>query len=74
MPHTIATDICEGVEDCLQACPVGCIHKANNLNSKGKNYCYIDFSICIDCSVCLKVCPIEGAVIDEERPDLQKSG
>ena len=25
MPHTIVTDICEGISDCASACPVGCI-------------------------------------------------
>ncbi|MFY7695893.1 MAG: ferredoxin, partial [Cyanobium sp.] len=26
MPHTILTDVCEGVSDCVDACPVACIH------------------------------------------------
>ncbi|MBM5809238.1 MAG: ferredoxin, partial [Cyanobacteria bacterium M_surface_9_m1_291] len=26
MAHTIVTDICEGVADCVDACPVACIH------------------------------------------------
>ena len=71
MPHTIVTDICEGITDCLNACPVGCIKPISSFNKKGTNYCYIDFDTCIDCGVCMQVCPIEGAVIEEERPDLQ---
>lgn len=27
MPHTIVTDVCEGVADCVDACPVACIHE-----------------------------------------------
>ncbi len=73
MPHTIITNICEGIGDCLNACPVGCINYADRINQKGKNYCIINFDTCIDCGVCQQVCPIDGAVIAEERPDLQIS-
>ena len=27
---------------------------------------------CIDCGACLSVCPIEGAILDEWKPELQK--
>lgn len=27
MPHTIVTETCEGVADCVDACPVACIHE-----------------------------------------------
>lgn len=26
MAHTIVTNTCEGVADCVEACPVACIH------------------------------------------------
>ncbi len=71
MPHSIVTDVCEGVSDCSTACPVGCIHKGNGKNIKGTDFYQIDFAICIDCGICLQVCPVNGAVIAEERPDLQ---
>ncbi len=72
MPHSIVSDICEGVSRCVQACPVGCIKPGEFRNNKGKNFFYIDFLTCIDCGVCLQVCPVEGAVLNEERPDVQK--
>ncbi len=71
MPHTIVTELCEGIAECKTACPVDCIDISGRLNKKGKNYYYIDFKRCIDCGVCLAVCPIKGAVISDERPDLQ---
>ncbi len=71
MPHTIVTDICEGVAVCVDACPVGCIKPSSTKNQKGTEYCWIDFNTCIDCGVCLKVCPVKGAVIAEERTELQ---
>ncbi len=71
MPHTIISDICEGVASCSQACPVGCIKKGFGKNIKGTDYYFIEFATCIDCGVCLEVCPVKGAVISEERSELQ---
>ena len=72
MPYTIVTDKCEGIALCKEACPVDCIDLSVNKNIKGTSYYYIDFKKCIDCGVCLSVCPVNGAVIEEERPDLQR--
>ena len=71
MTLSIKKEVCEGIGLCVEACPVDCINKAQNKNAKGTDYFYIDFSTCIDCGVCLEVCPIKGAVIAEERKDLQ---
>ena len=71
MPHSIKSDVCEGVAICVQACPVGCIKPSHKKNSKGKDYFYIEPTTCIDCGVCMQVCPVKGAVIDEERTDYQ---
>ena len=71
MPYTIVSDICEGVAVCKVACPVDCIEQANGKNKKGTDYYYIDFKKCIDCGVCLEVCPVKGAVLSDERADLQ---
>ena len=73
MPHTIVTETCKGVADCVDACPVGCIKPGQEMNQKGTNYYWIEFQTCIDCGICLKVCPVNGAVIPEERSDLQKT-
>ena len=72
MAHTIITDICEGVADCVDACPVACINLGTGKNAKGNNWYWIDFPNCIDCDICLKVCPT-GAIVPEERPDLQRT-
>lgn len=72
MAYTIITDRCEGVTDCVDACPVACIHKGFGKNAKGKNWYWIDFSNCIDCGICLQVCPVSGTIIAEKRPELQK--
>lgn len=73
MAHTILTDTCEGVADCVGACPVACIHEGPGKNVKGTEWYWIDFSTCIDCGICLQVCPVEGAIVPEERPMLQRT-
>ena len=40
---------------------------------KGTDWYWIDFATCIDCGICLQVCPVEGAILPEERPELQKT-
>ena len=72
MPHSIVTDTCEGIAQCVGACPVGCIKPGSGKNIKGTDFYWIDFETCIDCGICLQVCPVEGAVLGEERNDLQK--
>ena len=71
MPHTIVSDVCEGIADCVNACPVGCIKPGRGKNKKGTDYYWIKFSDCIDCGICIQVCPVKGAVIPEERFELQ---
>lgn len=73
MPHSIVTDVCEGVADCAQACPIGCIHHGKGKNKKGTDFYWINFETCIDCGICLQVCPVQGAVVAEERSDLQQT-
>lgn len=71
--YTIVTDVCESICDCVLVCPVECIRPATDgLNNSGCRYCMIDPRACINCGLCLDVCPIEGAVLDQWRPDLQK--
>ena len=73
MAHTIVSDVCEGVADCVDACPVACIDQGVGKNIKGTDYFWINFDNCIDCGICLQVCPLEGAILAEERSDLQKT-
>jgi NAD-dependent dihydropyrimidine dehydrogenase PreA subunit len=73
MSYTIVSDVCEGVGDCVPVCPVECIHWAEGkTNAKNTKYPWIDDSTCIDCGACLSACPVEGAILDEWKPELQK--
>jgi NAD-dependent dihydropyrimidine dehydrogenase PreA subunit len=71
--YTIVTDVCEGIGDCVMVCPEECIHWAQDrTNAKGTIYSYIDAAACTACGACLSVCPIEGAILDDWRPQLQR--
>ena len=35
MAHSIVTDVCEGIADCVDACPVACIDQGKGKNKKG---------------------------------------
>lgn len=71
MSYTIITDECEGFADCVDVCPIACIYPGSGKNAKGvDDWNWIDFSNCIDCGICMQVCPV-GAILPEERPDLQ---
>ena len=73
MSYTIVSDICEGKSDCIPVCPVDCIHWVEGkTNAKGNKYPIIDNDTCIDCGACLAACPVEGAILDEWKPELQK--
>jgi NAD-dependent dihydropyrimidine dehydrogenase PreA subunit len=52
---------------------VACIHPGEGANRKGTAFYWIDFDTCIDCGICLQVCPVAGAIVPEEKPDLQRS-
>lgn len=62
------TDVCEGIADCVEACPVACIHDGPGKNAKGTDWYWIDFDVCIDCGICIQVCPVEGAIIQKKMP------
>ena len=73
MSYTIVSDVCEGCGDCIPVCPEECIFwEESKLNRRGLRYVYIDDNRCTNCTACLSVCPIEGAVLDEWKPMLQR--
>lgn len=51
---------CCGCEACRQICPKSCI--TMQADEKGFLYPVIDQSICIDCKLCQKVCPLHSDV------------
>jgi len=69
MSFTIVASICEGHFDCIPVCPEECIHKTRT--AEGLLVTFVDSTKCTDCGACEFACPIEGAVLDVWRPELQ---
>jgi len=63
MTHIIA-EPCIGVKsaDCLDVCPVDCIHDGDSMY-------YIDPEECIDCQQCIPACPVEAIFVEEDIPE-----
>ena len=57
----VITEPCIGVKDaaCLEVCPVRCISTTD-----AEDMCFIDSEVCINCSYCEPVCPV-NAIFDE---------
>jgi ferredoxin len=47
--------------DCVDVCPVDCFHV-------GSNFLTIDPEECIDCAVCVAVCPVNAIFAEEDVP------
>lgn len=60
----VITSPCIGEKhaDCVEECPVDCIHE-------GEDMYYIDPEVCIDCGACEPVCPVEAIYQDEFVPE-----
>jgi NAD-dependent dihydropyrimidine dehydrogenase PreA subunit len=59
----IITEPCIDVKDgdCTAACPVDCIYE-------GGRMFYIQPDECINCGLCLSICPVDAIVWDQELP------
>lgn len=64
MPLVIAQP-CIGTKNaaCTEVCPVDCIH------STDADQYFIDSENCIDCGVCVEVCPVAAIFFEDELPE-----
>lgn len=63
MPHVV-TDNCRlcRYTECVAHCPVECFHA-------DAERIYIDPGVCIDCSACIPVCPVQAIYDAIDLPD-----
>lgn len=63
----VVTDSCIKCKytDCVEVCPVSCFHE-------GPNCVVIDPEVCIDCTLCEPVCPVDAIVADDKLTEEQQ--
>ena len=63
MPHVVAEPCIKcKYTDCVAVCPVACFHE-------GVNVLVIDPEECIDCGMCIDVCPPRAIFMEDELPE-----
>ncbi len=62
----IITEPCMDSKDraCTEVCPVDCIH-----DGEGWETLLIDPGACIDCGLCVDVCPVQAIYAEEAVPE-----
>ena len=71
MPYVIA-EPCVGVKDtaCVDACPVDVIHpRPDEVGFGSANQLYIHPNDCIDCGMCVPVCPVSAIFLLQDLPE-----
>jgi ferredoxin len=69
----VITEPCVGLLDtrCQDACPVDCIHPGPGTpEARRATMLYIDPVVCIDCSACMEVCPVEAPMLEADVPEV----
>ena len=66
MTHVV-TSACSGCKytDCVEDCPVDCF-------CEGEQMLYIDPELCIDCTLCVSLCPVDAIFAENDLPDVQR--
>lgn len=59
----VVTEACINCKhtECVDVCPVAAFHA-------GQNFLVIDPEVCIDCSACVAVCPVNAIFADADVP------
>jgi len=65
----VITGDCSKQGDCVDVCPVDCIHPAKGEPKFSKaSQLYIDPVECIECGACVEVCPVSAIFASDDLP------
>jgi ferredoxin len=65
----VIVDTCTKDNNCIEACPVNCIHPTEDEPNYGEvSQLYVHPEECIDCGACVPVCPTNSIFVLEELP------
>lgn len=66
----IIVEGCTKDEECVQVCPVDCIHPRKDEAAFAEStQLYIDPVNCIDCGACVPVCPASAIYAEADVPE-----
>lgn len=60
-------EYCKGCELCIEFCPRGVLARSKDFNAKGYHYPVVTNGDCINCRLCVTVCP-EYAIFSVAAP------
>jgi ferredoxin--NADP+ reductase len=65
----VITGSCEKDTDCLEVCPVDCIHpRPNEPGFRQAKQLFIDPNACIHCASCFRICAAKAILAQENLP------
>lgn len=68
----VITEACIGTKDtaCVAVCPVDCIHPTKDEGMyEEESMLFIDPNVCIDCGLCVDVCPVAAIYAENDLPE-----
>lgn len=70
----VIVDTCTKDENCIQACPVNCIHPTKDEPGFAEvPQLYVHPVDCIDCGACIPVCPTNSIYALDDLPENYKA-
>ena len=65
----VITGTCEKDADCVEVCPVDCIHpRPNEPGYRQAKQLFIDPNVCIHCASCFRICGAKAILAQEDLP------
>lgn len=69
----VIVDTCTKDENCIEACPVDCIHPTKEeVDFESAPQLYVNPNECVDCGACTPVCPTNSIFVLEDLPEEYK--
>jgi Fe-S-cluster-containing hydrogenase component 2 len=69
MPYVVA-EPCRKNSSCVDVCPVDCIHpRPDEGQFAAAEQSFIDPSVCINCGLCVPVCPVSAIFVMSDLPE-----
>lgn len=70
----VIVDSCTKDENCIDACPIGCIHPSKDEAAFADvPQLYVNPDECTDCGACVPVCPTNSIYVSDDLPENYKA-